>query len=58
MGGIPLRVVVPAEHDTLDPDGISRSDNYYGWAKIAYENLGFMFATGMMNNGNRCQRVA
>jgi hypothetical protein len=32
--------------DTVDPAGLARSDNYYGWAKIAYENLGFMFATG------------
>ena len=32
--------------DVVDPDGLARSDNSYGWAKIAYENLGFMFAAG------------
>lgn len=41
----------------VDPDGLARSDNYYGWAKIAYENLGFMFATGLMNNGARLENV-
>ena len=24
----------------------SKSDNFYGWAKLAYEGLGFMYATG------------
>ena len=32
--------------DTVDPNGRALSDNYYGWAKIAYENLGFVFACG------------
>ena len=33
--------------DMVDPDRTPpRSDNYYGWAKLAYEALGFMFASG------------
>ncbi|NLB45132.1 MAG: NAD(P)-dependent oxidoreductase, partial [Clostridiaceae bacterium] len=33
------------------------SDNYYGWAKIAYEALGFVFATGNMNNQKKLPNV-
>jgi nucleoside-diphosphate-sugar epimerase len=32
--------------DMIGPDDLPRSDNYYGWAKIAYEALGFMYACG------------
>jgi hypothetical protein len=32
--------------DQIGPDDLPRSDNYYGWAKIAYEALGFMYASG------------
>jgi hypothetical protein len=35
--------------DVVDPDRTPpRSDNYYGWAKLAYEGLGFMFASGSL----------
>ena len=27
--------ILEGTHDTIDPDGLARSDNYYGWAKIA-----------------------
>ena len=30
---------------------------YYGWAKAAYELLGFTFAVGDMNNGKRLENV-
>lgn len=50
-------MILKGEYDTIDPEGLARSDNYYGWAKIAYENLGFMFATGQMNNGAKLQNV-
>ena len=33
------------------------SDNYYGWAKSAYELLGFAFATGQVNNGVKLENV-
>lgn len=32
--------------DTVTPDLLPLSDNFYGWAKAAYELLGFTFATG------------
>lgn len=32
--------------DMVDPEDRPLSDNYYGWAKEAYEHLGFVFATG------------
>ena len=32
--------------DMVGPDDVPKSDNYYGWAKIAYEALGFMYACG------------
>jgi NAD dependent epimerase/dehydratase family len=32
--------------DVIGPHDRPRSDNYYGWAKIAYEALGWMYACG------------
>ena len=32
--------------DSIGPADLPRTDNYYGWAKIAYEALGFMYASG------------
>jgi nucleoside-diphosphate-sugar epimerase len=32
--------------DICDHTTYPLSDNFYGWAKITYENLGFIFATG------------
>jgi len=32
--------------ESIGPADLPRSDNYYGWAKIAYEALGFMYACG------------
>jgi nucleoside-diphosphate-sugar epimerase len=40
----------PAIHarriDGIGPVDLPKSDNYYGWAKIAYEALGFTYACG------------
>jgi hypothetical protein len=33
------------------------TDNFYGWGKISYEALGFVFATGSMNDGKRLEGV-
>jgi hypothetical protein len=30
----------------IGPNDLPKSDNYYGWAKIAYEALGFTYASG------------
>ena len=32
--------------DMIGPANLPKSDNYYGWAKIAYEALGFTYASG------------
>ncbi|MDQ3699975.1 MAG: NAD(P)-dependent oxidoreductase [Chloroflexota bacterium] len=32
--------------ENLTPEHLPKSDNYYGWAKIAYEALGFTYASG------------
>ncbi len=34
---------------TVTPDLLPLSDNFYGWAKAAYELLGFTFATGKVS---------
>jgi NAD(P)-dependent dehydrogenase (short-subunit alcohol dehydrogenase family) len=34
--------------DVVDPWERAVSDNFYGWAKEAYEHLGFVFASGRM----------
>ncbi len=32
--------------EVLDPFALPLSDNFYGWAKAAYEHMGFLFACG------------
>lgn len=32
--------------EVVGPEDLPRTDNYYGWAKIAYEALGWMYACG------------
>ena len=41
--GTPDRSAQSGRHRPRD---LPRSDNYYGWAKIAYEGLGWMYACG------------
>jgi hypothetical protein len=40
------RLILDHRHDFVYPDTFALSDNFYGWAKIAYETLGFVFASG------------
>src|SRR5260370_38583848 len=40
----------------VTPEMPPRSDNWYGWAKAAYELLGFVFATGKVD-GRRLEVV-
>jgi len=40
------RLIWADQWDCVTPDMAPKSDNFYGWAKIAYEQLGFVFATG------------
>jgi hypothetical protein len=34
--------------DRVDPEDYPRPDNFYGWAKAAYETLGFLYACGSL----------
>ena len=43
------RLVWAGELDMVTPEMPPRSDNWYGWAKAAYELLGFVFATGKVD---------
>ena len=43
-------LILDGAYDTVDPDGRALSDNYYGWAKEAYEHLGFVFAVGKVQD--------
>jgi hypothetical protein len=40
------RLILKGEADFVTPGMRALSDNYYGWAKEAYEHLGFVFAAG------------
>ena len=40
------RLIWADQWDCVTPEMAPKSDNFYGWAKIAYESLGFVFATG------------
>ncbi len=39
-------LILKGQADFVTPDMRALSDNYYGWAKEAYEHLGFVFAAG------------
>jgi uncharacterized protein YbjT (DUF2867 family) len=42
--------------DVVDPDRTPpRSDDFYGWAKLAYEGLGFLYASGAL--GRKLENV-
>jgi hypothetical protein len=43
------RLVWANKLDMVTPEMPHRSDNWYGWAKAAYELLGFVFATGTVD---------
>ena len=44
------RLVWADRLDMVTPEMPPRSDNWYGWAKAAYELLGFVFATGKVDD--------
>ena len=50
------RLVWADRLDMVTPEMPHRSDNWYGWAKAAYELLGFVFATGKV--GDRKLEIA
>lgn len=42
------RLILDKKWDVVTPEMRPLSDNFYGWAKEAYEHLGFVFAVGRM----------
>ena len=44
------RLIWNGRMEMVTPDLPPRSDNFYGWAKAAYELLGFVFATGRVGD--------
>jgi len=49
-------MILDGEWDFVAPEMRALSDNYYGWAKEAYEHLGFVFAVGRVN-GRQLENV-
>ena len=45
-GGLVRAQILARRLDGIGPQDAPKSDNYYGWAKIAYEALGFVYASG------------
>jgi NAD dependent epimerase/dehydratase family len=43
------RLIWAGKMEMVTPEMPARSDNWYGWAKAAYELLGFVFATGKVD---------
>src|SRR5207244_10854021 len=43
------RLIWAGRMEMVTPEMPPRSDNWYGWAKAAYELLGFVFATGTVD---------
>jgi hypothetical protein len=41
--------------DMVTPETFPKSDNWYGWAKAAYEHVGFVFASGSL--GRKVENV-
>ncbi|MGI8424297.1 MAG: NAD-dependent epimerase/dehydratase family protein [Chloroflexota bacterium] len=39
-------LILDRRMEGIGPDHLPKSDNYYGWAKVAYEALGFTYACG------------
>jgi hypothetical protein len=44
-------LILDGKMDVVTPEMQNRSYGYYGWAKDAYEHLGFVFALGRMHDG-------
>ncbi len=43
------RLLWAGQIEIISPEMAPRSDNWYGWAKAAYELLGFVFASGQVD---------
>jgi len=50
------RLIWDDKLDGVTPDMAPYTDNWYGWAKVAYEQMGFVFASGQVD-GRRLEVV-
>lgn len=50
------RLIWDDKMDVVTPDMAPYTDNWYGWAKVAYEQMGFVFAAGQVD-GRRLEVV-
>jgi hypothetical protein len=69
--GVPRAVIISSNHAadfyepfildgkmlSISPETPAYSDNFYGWAKVAYEALGLVFAVGKINDGKQLPNV-
>lgn len=51
------RLIWSDRMEYVTPDMVPLSDNFYGWAKAAYELLGFAYATGNVADGKKLEVV-
>lgn len=42
------RLIHAGQMDVVTPETYPKSDNFYGWAKATYEQLGFVYASGTL----------
>ena len=49
-------LILAGQMDMVTPEMRPLSDNYYGWTKACYEQLGFVFATGRMHQEDGARR--
>ena len=49
-------LILDGDWDVVHPHDRALSDNFYGWAKEAYEHLGFVFAVGKQGRTDRSPR--
>ena len=56
-GGLLRKLDLGGQAGICHPGMYPLSDNFYGWAKAQYELLGFTFAAGLMNAGQKLENV-
>ena len=47
------RLIWSERFEFVTPEMAPYTDNFYGWSKVAYEQLGFVFATGQVQGIDR-----
>jgi hypothetical protein len=49
--------ILDGKLNSIGPETVPYSDNFYGWAKVAYEALGYVFACGNINEGRKLPNI-